>query len=118
MKAWGDLMKMLKNIAGRGWYGWLVLGIAIAATIVTWLYGFWKSPTMGLIFLPIGVVVFFASIGALAVPAISATLVAVAAITMVDKGVQPALILATQVFLGFGLLSFVWHLWKAKWRRR
>lgn len=109
-------MEILKNIAGRGWHGWVVLGIAVAATVVTWVYGFWKSPTLGLIFLPIGLVVFFASIGALAAPVITAALVAVAAISTVDKGLQPTIILATQVFLGFGLLSFLWHLWKAKWR--
>ncbi len=111
-------MKILRNIAGRGWYGWLVLGAAVVATFAAWFYGFWKSPTMGLIFLPVGIVVFFASIGALVAPVITTALVAVAVIAMVDKGPQAAAFFAALAFFGFGLLSFIWHVWRAKWRGR
>ena len=109
-------MEIVRKIAGRGWYGWLVLAVAVAATLATWVYGFWTSPTTGLIFLPIGIVVFFASVGALAMPAITPAVVAVAAIVTVDKGLQPTVIFAAKVFLGVGLVSFVWHFWKASWR--
>ena len=36
---------------------------------------------------------------------------------MADKGLQPTAIFAAKVFLGAGLVSFVWHFWKAGWRR-
>jgi hypothetical protein len=110
-------MQIIRGMAGRGWYGWLVLALAVLAAVVTWFYGFWKSPVTGLIFLPIGVVVFFASVGALAMPAVTAALVAVAAIVTVDKGLQPTVVFAAKVFLGVGFVSFVWHFWKASWRR-
>jgi hypothetical protein len=110
-------MRTIANIAGRGWYGWLALALAVAATLVTWCYGFWKGPTTGLIFLPIGILVFFATIGALAMPLISSVLVIVAALTMVGKGTSAILVLAAQVFLGVGLVSFAWLFWKQKWRR-
>lgn len=109
-------MEIIGKIAGRGWYGWLVLALAFAATLTTWGYGFWKSPTTGLIFLPIGLVVFFASIGALAMPVITAAVVIVAAVVTVDQGLQPTAIFAAKVFLGVGLVGFVWHFWKASWR--
>lgn len=110
-------MQIIRRIAGRGWYGWLVLTLASAATATTWFYGFWKSPSMGLVFLPVGIVVFFASVGALAMPAVTAALVAVATIVTVDKGLQPTVVFAAKIFLGVGLVSFVWHFWKAGWRR-
>lgn len=110
-------MEIIRRIAGRGWYGWLVLTLAAIATLATWAYGFSRSPTTGLIFLPIGLVVFFAAVGALAMPVVSAALVAVVAIAMADKGLQPTAIFAAKVFLGAGLVSFVWHFWKAGWRR-
>lgn len=110
-------MTTIRNIAGHGWYGWVTLAFAAGFTLVTWFYGFWKGPTTGLILLPIGVVVFFASIGALVIPMISGVLVVVAALTMVDKGIAPVVIMAIQVFLGVGLVSFIWHFWKEKWHR-
>ena len=109
-------MTIIRAIAGGGWYGLLVLAAAAAATGGTWIYGFWKSPTLGLVFLPIGVVVFFAAVGALAAPIVTAVLVAVAALTMADQGLTAAVILGAKVFLGFGVLSFGWKLWRAKWR--
>jgi hypothetical protein len=45
-------------------------------------------------------------------------MVAVAVITMVDKGPQAAAFFAAQAFVGFRPLSFIWHLWQAKWRGR
>lgn len=109
-------MEIIRKVAGRGRYGWLVLALALAATLATWGYGFWKSPTTGLIFLPIGIVVFFASVGALAVPVITVAAVAVAAIVTIDNGLQATAILAAKVFLGVGLVAFAWHFWKASWR--
>jgi hypothetical protein len=109
-------MEIIRKIAGRGWYGWIVLAIAFAAALATWIYGFSKSPTTGLIFLPIGLVVFFASVGALAMPVVTAAAVAVAAIVTVDTGLQPTVTFAAKVFLGVGLVGFVWHFWKAGWR--
>jgi hypothetical protein len=110
-------MEIVRKIAGRGWYGWLVLAIASVATVATWFYGFSKSPTTGLVFLPIGLVVFFAAVGALAMPTITAAVVAVAAVVMADKGLQPTTMFAAKVFLGVGLAGFVWHFWKASSRR-
>ena len=110
-------MRTIANIAGRGWYGWLALTLAVAATLVTWFYGFWKGPMTGLIFLPIGILVFFATIGALAIPLISSVLIIVAALTMAGKGTAAAVVLALQAFLGAGLVSFAWLFWKQKWRR-
>lgn len=109
-------MEIIRKIAGRGWYGWVVLAFAFAATLATWVYGFSKSPTTGLISLPIGLVVFFASVGALAMPVVTVAAVAVAAIVTVDTGLQPTVIFAAKVFLGVGLAGFVWHFWKAGWR--
>lgn len=109
-------MEIVRKIAGRGWHGGIVLAVAFAATLGTWYYGFSKSPTTGLIFLPIGLVVFFATVGALARPVITAAAVAVAAIVMADKGLQPTAIFAAKVFLGVGLVSFIWHFWRTKWR--
>lgn len=110
-------MKALWSVAGRGWRGWLIVALAAILTLVTWLYGFWKGPTTGLIFLPIGILVFFATIGALAIPLISSVLVIVAALTMAGKGMTAAATLAFQVFLGVGVFGFAWLLWKQKWRR-
>ncbi len=110
-------MGLLERMAGRGWRGRLVLTLALAAGGATWVYGFWKSPTAGLVFLPLGVVVFFAIVGALAVPVVSLALVAVAAITALDSGATSTAVLATKVFLGFGLLSFAWHVLSGRWRR-
>ncbi len=104
-------------IARRGWYGWLTLALAAIATLVAWLYGFSKGPTTGLIFLPIGILVFFATIGALAIPMISSVLVIVAALTMAGRGAEDALVLAVQVFLGVGLVSFAWQFLRQRWRR-
>lgn len=105
-------------IAGRGWYGWLALAIAVVATLCTWAYGFWRGPTSGLIFLPLGTLVFVATIGALAMPMISIVLVIVAALTMINSGIAAAVLLALQVFLAVGLVSFGWVFWIRKWRRR
>jgi hypothetical protein len=109
-------MEIIQRIAGRSRYGWIVLAIAFAATLATWTYGFSRSPTTGLIFLPIGLVVFFAAVGALAMPIITAALVAVAAIVTVDKGLAATAIFFAKVFLGVGLVSFVWHFWRGRWR--
>lgn len=109
---------MIAAIAGRGWYGWMALALAIGATLCTWFYGFWKSPMSGLIFLPIGMLVFFATVGALALPMITIVLVIVAGLTMINAGVAAAVLLALQVFLAVGLVSFGWLFWKQKWRRR
>ena len=110
-------MGLLERMAGRGWRGRLVLMLALAAGVATWGYGFWKSPTAGLVFLPLGIVVFFAVLGALALPVVSLALVAVAAITALDAGVPSTAVLAAKVFLGFGLLSFAWHVLSGRWRR-
>lgn len=110
-------MSRFANIAGHGWYGWLVLVLAAIAALVTWFYGFWKGPTTGMIFLPIGMLVFFATVGALAVPMISSVLVIVAALTMAGRGAEDALVFAVQVFLGVGLVSFAWQFLRQKWRR-
>lgn len=91
--------------------------LAAAAALATCVYGFWKSPTMGLVSLPVSIVVFFASVGALARPAVTAALVVVAAIATAEIGLRPTALLVIKVFLGVGLVSFVWHFWKATWRR-
>jgi hypothetical protein len=57
----------------------MVLAAAVVARFATWFCGFWKSRITGLIFLPIGTVVFFASIGAMVATVI----------TMVDKARRP-----------------------------
>ena len=110
-------MRAIWNVAGRGWYGGLIVVLAAILTLVTWFYGFWKGSTTGLIFLPIGILVFFATIGALAMPLLSSVLVIVAALTMAGKGAEAALVVDVQVFLGVGLTSFVWQVLKWKWHR-
>ena len=110
-------MGFIERIAGRGWRGIAVLALGFAACGATWIYGFAKGPTAGLVFLPLGIVVFFATLGALARPVISLALVAVAAITVADSGLQSTLVLAVKAFLGFGLLSFAWLVLSGRWRR-
>lgn len=110
-------MRAIWNVAGRGWYGGLIVVLAAILTLVSWFYGFWKSPTTGLIFLPIGILVFFATIGALAMPLVSSVLVIVAALAMAGKGAEAALVFGVQVFLGVGLTSFAWQFLKRRWRR-
>ena len=110
-------MGFLERIAGRGWRGTAVLAMAFAACGATWMYGFTNGPAAGLVFLPLGLVVFFATLGALARPVFSLALVAVAAITVAESGLQSTLVLAVKAFLGFGLLSFAWLLLSGRWRR-
>ena len=110
-------MGFLERIAGRGWRGTAVLAMAFAACGATWIYGFTSGPAAGLVFLPLGLVVFFATLGALARPVFSLALVAVAAITVAESGLQSTLVLAVKAFLGFGLLSFAWLLLSGRWRR-
>ncbi len=111
------MLRPLASIAGRGWRGWLTVVVAGTVTVATWLYGFWEGPTTGLIFLPIGILVFLATVGVFAMPLISAVLVIVAALTMAGDGMVAAATLAFQVFLGVGLLGFAWSSWKQRWRR-
>jgi hypothetical protein len=111
------MLRTIAGIAGQGWYGWLTLALAAGATLAAWLYGFSKSPATGLIFLPIGILVFVATVGALAIPLISAVLVVVAALTVSGQGMAASMTLAFQVFLGVGLLGFAWLLWRRRWRR-
>lgn len=108
---------MLRTIARLGWYGWLSLVLAAIAMVLAWLYGFSKGATTGLIFLPIGILVFFATVGALAIPLISGVLVIVAALSMAGQGMAAAATFAFQVFLGVGALGVVWLSWKQRWRR-
>lgn len=110
-------MGFLERIAGRGWRGVAVLVAGFAACGATWIYGFSKGSTAGLVFLPLGLLVFFATLGALARPVISLALVAVAAITVAESGLQSTLVLAVKAFLGFGLLSFAWLVLSGRWRR-
>ncbi len=94
-----------------------VLAIGFAACGATWIYGFSRGPAAGMVFLPLGLLVFFATLGALARPVISVALVAVAAITVAESGLQSTLVLAVKAFLGFGLLSFAWLVLSGRWRR-
>lgn len=110
-------MGFIERMAGRGWRGFTVLAIGFAAAVATWIYGFSKGPTAGLVFLPLGLLVFFATLGALARPVIALALVVVAAITVAESGLQSTLVLATKAFLGFGLLSFAWTVLSGRWRR-
>ena len=111
------MLRTIAGMAGQGRYGRLTLVLAAGATVAAWFYGFSKGPGTGLIFLPIGILVFIATVGALAIPLISAVLVVVAALTIADKGMAAAATLAFQVFLGVGLVGFAWLLWKHKKRR-
>lgn len=110
-------MGFIERIAGRGWRGMVVLAIGFAACAATWIHGFSKGPTAGLVFLPLGLLVFFATLGALAHPVIALALVAVAAITVAESGLQSTLVLAAKAFLGYGLLSFGWLVLSGRWRR-
>lgn len=107
---------MLRTITRLGWYGWLSLALGAIAMVLAWLYGFSNGPKAGLIFLPIGILVFFATVGALAMPVVSGVLVIVAALSMAGQGMAAAATLAFQVFLGVGILGFAWLLWKHKRR--
>ena len=64
-----------------------------------------------------GILVFFATIGALAMPLVSSVLVIVGALAMAGKGAEAALVFGVQVFLGVGLTSFAWQFLKRRWRR-
>ena len=111
-------MGFLGRWAGQGWRGRVTLLLAVAACAATWAYGFWKGPTTaGLVFLPLGLLVFLATLGALALPAVSLALAVVAAITAADAGVEATAVLAAKAFLGFGLLSFAWLVLSGRWRR-
>ena len=110
-------MGFFERIAGRGWRGSAVLAIAFAAVGATWIYGFSKGPAAGVVFLPLGILVFFATLGALARPVIALALVVVAAITVAESGLQSTLVLAVKAFLGFGLISFAWTVLRGRWRR-
>lgn len=113
----GLSMGFIERIAGRGWRGWLVLAAAFTACGATWLYGFGRGGATGLVFLPVGLVVFFATLGALAMPVLSLSLVAVAAIIVAESGLHDTLVLAAKVFLGVGLLGFAWQVLSGRWRR-
>jgi len=101
---------------GRGWRGWTALALSAAAMVATWVYGFSKGSDVGLICLPLGVLVFFCALGALAVPLPTAVLVVVAFLTRIDKGAGPAGVLAAETFLAVGLLNLAWTAWRERRR--
>ena len=95
----------------RGWIDWVKLGLAAAAMATTWFYGFWKGGDATLIWLPLGVVVFMCTLGALAVPTLTAVAAIVAFLIQIDKGPAAGIILAAKAFLAIGLVSFAWNTW-------
>jgi hypothetical protein len=102
------LAQFIGKLMGRGWRGWIALALAAAAMAATWVYGFSKGTDVGLVCLPLGVLVFFCTLGALAVPLLTAVLVVVAFLTRIDQGAAPAGVLAAETFLAVGLLNLAW----------
>ena len=76
--------------------------------LATWGYGVWKGGEMLYYSLPLGLGAMFCTVGALAIPSITAVIVAVAFLLKIDDGLTQAVRNAAAAFLAVGTLAVAW----------